>query len=652
MAESGAKTGNWRREPEAASFALAMALTIALVSILMPGLAHAASGPKWSSSELAAFADVVVTGRVRSVTSAWDSQVNTIYTYVTVDVAEVLKGDIADRHITIKQLGGVAGEVGLSITDQAQFTVGEDVLLYLEARPRDGTLYTTALWQGKWAVQDDLRGERVAIRRQPRHHTGADDRQLLSSARQSAWAAGKRKVAVDTRPAEVPIDSAYDETAQRASAHFALLGPFRYLHSPYVDVQAGGQPGLAGGGFAELLSAINRWNAAGSAFRYLPGQGNIQARCSSQQLNNGRVTVSFMDPCGEMSNTGGTLALGGSYYLPDGGGTSNGQAFGRAVEGFVINNDSPTALQYLGTPGCFEDIQTHELGHVLGLNHSSDPTALMFGTIDRSACVSGARGLRSDDLQGILFIYGDGSTGSAPSAPPTNVTVANGASAATVSWSAVANSSSQPMTYRVDFRSGHQDGGAVVASLTTAATSITVGIPPGVSGAFNVVITAVNAAGAGPASARVDFTVPSNQASCTTAPPAITGAAGTVTGQYAQVQWNAVAGASSYQLQVGSVRGGDDLLHLTDLGPQRAAGASVPPGFAASQPARRLLPAITSNDDAVSAARDHCVDYKIGASCRTRHESRPVGRLDGRRYCNSPSRAAPFWYGIRLSAGR
>jgi hypothetical protein len=580
MAELGAKTGNWRRELKGRGVAVTMALMVALVSILMPHAAHAANGPKWSTSELAAFADVIVTGRVRAVQSAWDSQVNTIYTYVTVNVAEVLKGDIADREITIKQLGGVAAEVGLSITDQAQFTVGEDVLLYLEARPRDGTLYTTALWQGKWAVHDDLRGDRVAIRSQPRHHTGADERQLLSSARQSAAAARKRTVTVDTRPAEAPIDSAPDQTTQRASAHFALLGPFRYLHSPSVDVQAGGQPGLAGGGFAELLSAINRWNAAGSAFRYQPGQGNIQARCSSQQLNNGRVTVSFMDPCGEMSNTGGTLALGGSYYLPDGGGTSNGQVFGRAVEGFVINNDSPTALQYLGTPGCFEDIQTHELGHVLGLNHSSDPTALMFGTIDRSACVSGARGLQPDDIQGLLFIYGNGSTGTAPSAAPGNVSVANGATAATVSWSAVANSSS-PITYRVDFRSGHQDGGAVVASLTTPATSITVGVPPGVSGAFNVVVTAVNAAGAGPASARVDFTVPPNHASCTTAPPAITGTAGTVTSQYAQVQWNAVAGASSYQLQVGSVRGGDDLLHLTDLGPQRGAGASVPPGFTA-----------------------------------------------------------------------
>jgi hypothetical protein len=350
------------------------------------------------------------------------------------------------------------------------------------------------------------------------------------------------------------------------------------LHSPYVDVQAGGQPGLAGGGFTELLSALNRWNAAGSAFRYLPGQGNVQARCSAQQLNNGRVTVSFMDPCGEMSNTGGTLALGGSYYVAGTGGTANGQLFGRAVEGFVINNDSPTALQYLSTPGCFEDTQTHELGHVLGLNHSSDPSALMFGTIDRG-CLSGALGLRSDDVKGILFIYGP--SGAAPGAAPANVSVSNGAASATVAWSGVTASSGQSITYRVDFRSGHQDGGALVASLTTAATTLTVGVPAGVSGDFNVVVTAMNAAGVSPPSARVDFTIPPNPAACSAAPFPVSGLTGSVTTQYAQVQWNAVAGATSYQLQVGSVRGGDDLLGLTDLGPQRAAGASVPPGFSA-----------------------------------------------------------------------
>jgi hypothetical protein len=368
-------------------------------------------------------------------------------------------------------------------------------------------------------------------------------------------------------------------TADRASNQFTLLGPFRYLHSPFVDVQAGGQPGLPGGGFNELFSAISRWNAAGAAFRYLPGDGNSARRCSTQRLDNGRVTVSFMDPCGEMSNTGGTLALGGSYTYSAGGGTSNGQQFARAVEGFVINNDSPTALRYLSTPGCFEDIQTHELGHVLGLDHSTDPTALMFRNIDHASCVDGARGLQPDDVRGIRFIYG--SSGSAPATAPTNVTVVSGATAATVSWSGLVDGTDTPVTYRVEFRAGHQEGGAFIASFATTATTLTVGVPAGLSGPFNVIVTALNAAGAGPSSARVDFTIPAVHAACSGPPAAVTGVRGTVSSQNAQVQWNAVVGATSYELQVGSAAGGDDLLPLVNLGPEPGAGASVPPGFAA-----------------------------------------------------------------------
>ncbi|HUE86391.1 MAG TPA: matrixin family metalloprotease [Vicinamibacterales bacterium] len=548
-----------------------------LLVALMPALTQAASAPRWSMPQLASFADIVLTGRIVSVTpawdtgGAWDTDVNAIYTYVTVDVAEVLKGDIGDAQVTIKQLGGVAGGVGLSISDQATFTVGEEVLLYLEARPRDGTLYTTALWQGKWALQRDARGQ-VAVRQPPGGHAGADERVLVSEVRQSAALVHERRQALNTKPRETPPD--------RASAEFALLGPFRYLHSPYVDAQSGGQPGLAGGGFAQMLSALNRWNAAGSAFRYRPGHGNSPPRCSTQLLDSGRVTISFMDPCQEMSNTGGTLALGGSYFVAGEGGTSNGQHFDRAVEGFVVNNDSPLALQYLSTPGCFEDIQTHELGHVLGLHHSSDPTALMFATIDGSSCAQGARGLRPDDVAGIVFVYGGASP---PQSAPANLGVVLGSGAVTVAWSAVTSGSTyfDPMIYRVDFRTGHQDSGPLAASRTTADTTLTVAVPPGVSGAFSVVVTAVNAAGAGPASSRVDFTVPTGSGSCGGPSHAVQGMRGTVTGEYAYVQWDPVDGATSYQLQVGTTAGGDDLLPRLDLGLHTGAGASVPAGFSA-----------------------------------------------------------------------
>jgi hypothetical protein len=552
--------------------------TLALLIVLAPSIARAASGPKWSPSELAEFADVVLTGRIDAVTTGWDRDVNAIYTFVSLTVHDVLKGNISAQHITIKQLGGSAGGMVLSIVDQPRFIVGEDVLLYLEARPRDGTLYTTALWQGKWNVQRGASGESTAVRHAPVVHGASQDRQSMHAARVAAAAAD---ASPRVRASRITTQIAADATVQRGRAAFNLLGPFRFLHVPAVDVQSGGQPGLAGGGFSHVLAAIQRWNTAGSSFRFAPGLNSVAPRCSGQLLGNGRVTITFMDPCGEMSNSGGTLAMGGAYYEAGEGGTSNGQAFDRAVEGFVINNDSPTALSFLTNPGCFEDVQTHELGHVLGLHHSADPGALMYPTIDSSSCWNGASGLRADDLQGLFFIYGTGPAlgAAAPSAAPTGVAVVVDGAQLTVTWTdPSAGSAAAATSYRVDFRAGHQDDGPVVASVSHATRMLTVAIPTGTAGPFNVTVSGVNGAGAGPQSARSDFTLGAGPA-CGAAPSAPASLTAAVIDGFARVNWSAVPGATSYRIQAGSQPGGADLFALTDLGATTEAGANVAPGF-------------------------------------------------------------------------
>jgi hypothetical protein len=171
---------------------VAAALTVgaAFLFTFLPGAAQAANGPKWSPSELAAFADVVITARVVSAAPGWDSQVNAIYTYVTVDVTDVLKGDIREGRITIKQLGGSAGVVGLSISDQATFSVGETVLLYLEARPAPSTRQRSGRASG------------------PCVRTRADSRS--PSKRRHTATAGPMSVSCSARPGSRPPRSAID----------------------------------------------------------------------------------------------------------------------------------------------------------------------------------------------------------------------------------------------------------------------------------------------------------------------------------------------------------------------------------------------------------------------------------------------------------
>ena len=110
--------------------------------------------PRWSVAELTGFSDVVLTGDVVSVVAGTDGS-DAIYTYVTIAVDEVLKGPVVTppSQVVVKQLGGTLGTLTQVVWGQALFTPGQEVVAFLEVRPRDATLYTSALWQGKWTIQ-------------------------------------------------------------------------------------------------------------------------------------------------------------------------------------------------------------------------------------------------------------------------------------------------------------------------------------------------------------------------------------------------------------------------------------------------------------------------------------------------------------------
>jgi len=72
----------------------------------------------------------------------------------------------------------------------------------------------------------------------------------------------------------------------------------------------------------------------------------------------------------------------------------------------------------LGNGVYLHDLTTHEFGHMLGLQHSSDPSATMASGY--ATCSTTQRTLESDDIAGIQSLYG---TSSAPPPPPPTSTV-------------------------------------------------------------------------------------------------------------------------------------------------------------------------------------------------------------------------------------
>jgi hypothetical protein len=74
----------------------------------------------------------VIVGNVLSVESRWDEKAATIFTYVKVYVEESLKGNLTEDYVVIKHRGGEVGNIGLLVSDEPHFLVGERVKVFLK----------------------------------------------------------------------------------------------------------------------------------------------------------------------------------------------------------------------------------------------------------------------------------------------------------------------------------------------------------------------------------------------------------------------------------------------------------------------------------------------------------------------------------------
>jgi len=121
----------------------------------------------------------------------------------------------------------------------------------------------------------------------------------------------------------------------------------------------------------------------------------------------GHNTMSFDDPDGELGS--GTLAACWPY--PHTGQTmqTNGVTFYRLYDAdIVFNNVNFCTHAEASQPSCFnqfdiEGVATHEIGHLLGLDHPPVQDATMYYAIDY--CDSTKVTLEESDINGVTFIY-------------------------------------------------------------------------------------------------------------------------------------------------------------------------------------------------------------------------------------------------------
>lgn len=112
----------------------------ALIALISPVFAFATVVVHATIEQMTQSAPVIVRGVARNSYAAFDEHHRRIWTYTELTVAEAIKGE-AKGTVVIRQPGGVVGESGQYVDGVAQFSPGEECVLFLYQAPDEPAVY-------------------------------------------------------------------------------------------------------------------------------------------------------------------------------------------------------------------------------------------------------------------------------------------------------------------------------------------------------------------------------------------------------------------------------------------------------------------------------------------------------------------------------
>lgn len=395
----------------------------AIVAILASSPVAATTFVPMSDAALSDQARAAIAGRVVSATpSAIGDQPATEY---LVEVDRVLKGEPVAGTILVRVPGGAGFDgVGLRLDGAPVFSEGEEVVLFL-ASAADGSYRIQQFLLGAFHVRRES-GRKLALRElggamaageqglSPAQDTAVREAEKFSDWIEDRARGWQRPVDYFAAPAGGGMASVSAPFTHMTYAKDSL--PIRWFSFERGQTQdwrvaAEGQPGLGTEAtVVAFVAAMEAWTSEPSTdIRYnFAGLTSAGAGFSRSDRQN---TILFGDPHGDAEGAfscaeGGVLAIGGPYFSVATR-THNGQRYHEATEGDIVTNDG-TECYFRNNPKVAQEVFAHELGHTLGLGHSSNREALMYSRAHNDG--RGAQ-ISEDDYQGVFKMYGNGAPG-------------------------------------------------------------------------------------------------------------------------------------------------------------------------------------------------------------------------------------------------
>ena len=351
-------------------------LLAALVCLALAAPAGATTYVMMSDAALADQAALIVEGRIAGLGEAAGAPGRAIE--YAVEVVRVLKGGVADATLAVRVPGGMPRRDGqwVKAWGVPSFRPGESVLLFLAPR-RDGAFDLTQLALGAFqAVSHE--GRRFALRPELLAHGAAGgEERLRDFAGFADWLAARARG--EARPEDyfvAPPAGGLAALAERFTLFEAQGKNFRWFEFddgakvPYSANNAG-QPGMAGGGFAEVAAALAAWNLDAGSNVDLKYAGKTAVDTPWNNCD-GFSLFLFDDPYDEIGGSfdceqGGVVAIG--FVCVAGVAEHQGKEHWRIGEGDVLTQDGAGCVygQAGGNVGAF--VFGHEVGHTLGFRH-------------------------------------------------------------------------------------------------------------------------------------------------------------------------------------------------------------------------------------------------------------------------------------------